>query len=62
MGSYPYYQIGKNETLGTMDFDVAEIMGFDHALSEADENSVGSYLTTKYALQGTSKNLSSIAK
>ncbi|MCX6875336.1 MAG: GDSL-type esterase/lipase family protein [Verrucomicrobia bacterium] len=49
--NYPYYQIGKNETLGTMDFDVAEIMGFDHALSAADENSVGSYLTTKYGLQ-----------
>jgi len=49
--SYPYYQIGQNETLGSCDMDIAEIMGFDHALSEADENSVGSYLSIKYGLQ-----------
>ena len=48
IASYPNYQIGKNETLGTMDFDVAEIIGYDHALVSADENSITAYLTDKY--------------
>jgi len=50
--NYPNYQIGKNETLGTMDFDVAEIIGFDHALVTADENTVTTYLTNKYFSAG----------
>ena len=48
--SAPNYQIGKNDGLGTMDFDVAEIIGYDHALSSADETLVGSYLTVKYGM------------
>ncbi len=50
LAAYPFYQIGKNETLGTMDFDVAEIIGYDAALSSADEALVGSYLTIKYGM------------
>jgi len=50
--NYPNYQIGKNETLGTMDFDVAEIIGFDHALVTADETTVTTYLTNKYFSAG----------
>ena len=46
--NFPYYQIGKEETLGTMDFDVAEIMGFSSQLSSADEATVTNYLTNKY--------------
>ena len=48
--SYPYYQIGKEETLGTMDFDVAEIIGYNAALSADDETKVGAYLARKYGL------------
>ncbi|MCX6878797.1 MAG: Ig-like domain-containing protein [Verrucomicrobia bacterium] len=48
LAQYPYYQIGKNETLGTMDFDVAEIVGYDRALSPAEEVSMTAYLTGKY--------------
>ena len=50
IGTYPYYQIGKNEGTGTMDFDVAEIIGFSAALSDTDENKVNSYLANKYGL------------
>jgi hypothetical protein len=50
LAAYPFYQIGKNETLGTMDFDVAEIIGYDAALAPADEALVGSYLTVKYGM------------
>ena len=48
LAQYPYYNIGKNETLGTMDFDVAEIIGFDRALSGPEETSMTAYLTNKY--------------
>ena len=50
LAAYPYYQIGRNDNLGTMDFDVAEIIGFDHALSSNDEAAVGGYLASKYAI------------
>ena len=50
IGAYPYYQIGKNETTGTMDFDVAEIIGFDTALNDTDQNKVNTYLANKYGL------------
>ncbi|MCX6880057.1 MAG: DUF6288 domain-containing protein [Verrucomicrobia bacterium] len=53
LAAYPYYQIGKNETLGTMDFDVAEIIGYDAALSAEDETKVGGYLAGKYKLTTT---------
>ncbi len=51
LAQYPYYNIGKNETLGTMDFDVAEIIGFDRALSGPEETSMTAYLTNKYWAQ-----------
>ncbi len=50
LAAYPYYQIGKNETLGTMDFDVAEIIGYANPLSANDEALVGGYLTAKYGI------------
>lgn len=46
----PYYQIGKNESLGTMDFDVAEIIGYSTPLSASDEALVGGYLAAKYGI------------
>ena len=48
--AYPFYQIGRNDNLGTMDFDVAEILGYDAALSSADETAVGAYLSFKYGM------------
>jgi hypothetical protein len=50
IGTYPYYQIGKNEGTGTMDFDVAEIIGYDHALSVTDEAILGAHLGIKYGI------------
>jgi hypothetical protein len=48
LAQYPYYQIGKNETLGTMDFDVAEIIAYDRMLTTTEETAVNTYLTNKY--------------
>ena len=50
---YPYYQIGRNETLNSMMFDVAEIVGFTEALSPSDEALVGGYLAAKYGIATT---------
>ena len=50
IANYPNYQIGKNETLGTMDFDVAEIIGYGSPRSSGDEALVGAYLAKKYGL------------
>jgi hypothetical protein len=50
IGTYPYYQIGKNEGTGTTDFDVAEIIGYHGVLSSVQQNSVNAYLADKYAL------------
>ena len=53
LAEHPFYQIGKNETLGTMDFDVAEIIGYSNALSASDEALVGGYLAAKYGINTT---------
>ena len=50
LAAYPYYNIGKNETLGTMDFDVAEIIGYDHALTSQEAGSVTAYLAQKFGV------------
>jgi hypothetical protein len=50
LAKYPYYQIGKNESLGTMDFDVAEIIGYSNPLTAGDEALVGGYLAAKYGI------------
>ena len=50
LAQYPYYQIGRNETLNSMKFDVAEIIGYTTALSASDEVLVGGYLEAKYGI------------
>jgi len=61
LAQYPYYQIGKNETLGTMDFDVAEIIGYTNSLSASDEALVGGYLAAKYGITTTYPATGSLA-
>ena len=50
IAAYPGYNIGKNETLGTASMDIAEIVGYDSALSAADEGALTAYLAAKYAI------------
>ncbi len=50
LAAFPYYQIGRNDQLGTMDFDVAEIIGYGSTLTTEDETKLGSYLADKYGL------------
>ena len=61
LAQYPYYHIGKNETLGTMDFDVAEILGYTNSLSASDEALVGGYLAAKYGIATTYPATGSLA-
>ena len=56
LSNYPYYQIGQNETLGSCDMDIAEIMGYPAELNSSQETLVGRYLSDKYAL-ATAYNL-----
>ncbi|MEI6605151.1 MAG: DUF2341 domain-containing protein [Verrucomicrobiota bacterium] len=44
------YRIGRNNNLGSCDMDIAEILGYENALSAADEAMVGAYLAKKYAI------------
>ena len=44
------YQIGKGADVGYINFDVAEIIGYDSILSSDDEKKVGRYLADKYAI------------
>jgi hypothetical protein len=53
LAQYPLYQIGMNEGTGTTDFDVAEIIGYDHTLTTEEENKLGSWLSYKYNLTTT---------
>ena len=50
LAAYPYYQIGQNESGYTLDWDVAEILGYSNALSPSDEALVGGYLAAKYGI------------
>ena len=50
LAAYPYYQIGQNESGYTLDWDVAEILGYNNALSPSDEAFVGGYLAAKYGI------------
>ncbi len=61
LAQYPFYQIGKCETLGSMMFDVAEIIGYSTALSASDEALVGGYLAAKYGLATTYPATGSLA-
>ena len=61
LAAYPYNQIGRNETLGTMDFDVAEIIGYTNTLSAGDEALVGGYLAAKYGIATTYPATGSLA-
>ncbi len=57
---YVSYQIGQNDNLGSCDMDLAEIIGYDHELSPADEALVGGYLSAKYGIK-TSYSPSTVA-
>jgi hypothetical protein len=48
--AYPYYQIGRTETLSGVEMDVAEIIGYETSLSAADEALLGAYLADKYGV------------
>jgi autotransporter-associated beta strand protein len=50
LAQYPFYQIGRNETLGSCDMDIAEIIGYEKALSSEDEFAVTSFLGAKYGI------------
>ena len=50
LAAYPYYQIGQNENGGSLNWDVAEIIGYSNALSPSDEALVGGYLAAKYGI------------
>jgi hypothetical protein len=50
LAAYPEYQIGRNDNLGTCDMDIAEIIGYDHALSSAEASLMTAYLAQKYAV------------
>jgi hypothetical protein len=47
---YPNYQIGRNETLSSGEFDIAEIIGYNTTLSAEDDAAIGAYLEDKYGL------------
>ena len=49
-GEPQIYQIGRSADVGTVDFDVVEIIGFDTILSKMDENKLGVYIAGKYGL------------
>ena len=44
------YWIGRADNVGTVPFDVAEIIGYNRTLTAAEEISMGSYLADKYDL------------
>jgi hypothetical protein len=46
-------KLGKNNYGSHFTGDIAEVLIYDHALSDADRQAVSSYLTVKYALQST---------
>ena len=46
------YQIARADGM-SCDMDIAEIIGFDHALTSAEENQIGAFLAAKYSLTTT---------
>ena len=61
LAAYPYCQIGRTENESSMDFDVAEIIGYSNALSPGDEALVGGYLAAKYGIATTYPATGSLA-
>ena len=61
LAAYPYYQIGRNAGNSSMDFDVAEIIGYSNALSPSDAALVGGYLAAKYGITTTYPATGSLA-
>ncbi|MCX6875653.1 MAG: Ig-like domain repeat protein [Verrucomicrobia bacterium] len=53
LAQYPYYHIGRTETLTGVEMDIAEIIGYEATLSAGDEAVLGSYLKGKYGLVAT---------
>jgi hypothetical protein len=51
--AYPYYQIGRTETLTGVEMDIAEIIGYEATLSAEDEAVLGAYLAEKYGVVTT---------
>ena len=56
LAAYPFYQIGRTETLSGAEMDIAEIIGYETTLSTEDEAAVGAYLAQKYGLATTYPN------
>ena len=50
LAAYPYCQIGRTENEASVDFDVAEILGYSNALSPSESALVGGYLAAKYGI------------
>ncbi len=50
LAQYPYYEIGRNEGVGSGEFDIAEIIGYGAALSAGEEEALGAYLENKYGI------------
>ncbi|MCF7675238.1 MAG: Ig-like domain repeat protein [Akkermansiaceae bacterium] len=48
--AYPFYHIGRTETLSGVEMDIAEIIGYNATLSAGDEAVLGAYLAEKYGL------------
>ncbi|KAB2642916.1 MAG: hypothetical protein DVB26_01175, partial [Verrucomicrobia bacterium] len=61
LAKYPYCQIGRTEKEAGMDCDVAEIIGYNKALSASDEALVGAYLAGKYGITTTYPAAGSLA-
>ncbi len=53
LAAYPFYNIGRTETLSGVEMDIAEMIGFETTLSAADEAAMGAYLAGKYGLLTT---------
>ena len=53
LAAYPFYNIGRTETLSGAEMDIAEMIGFETTLSAADEAAMGAYLAAKYGLLTT---------
>ena len=61
LAAYPYCQIGRTENEASVDFDVAEVLGYSNALSPTESALVGGYLASKYGIATTYPATGSLA-